>query len=155
MTPLKFRYFYDPNEDGSLCYFIGSHSQAFSFLGEYVSIGNEILTHVKNIDIFTGILDINGKEIYTNDILSYGCYTQRYEGLVALSDKGGFVYKCFSFKTEDGYEIWPKTGMMAFDEGWFHSEMKFPYAHVFKGQLLKENQGDEIIGNVYQNPEIF
>jgi len=74
---------------------------------------------------YTGLKDKNGKEIYEGDILSYGMWSD---------DKGSCIYKVY-WNEEDAL----------FDTLDLRHNQEMTHVETF---------GAEIIGNIYENPEL-
>jgi len=98
----------------------------------FVQIGYEgLMQEVKNVEIvlFTGLLDKNGKEIYESDVVRVDDDWDKY-GMTA----------------GESYEVY-------FNEGGFRLKPK--YDKNARGYWLEDNNEFEIIGNIYENPELI
>ena len=78
---------------------------------------------------FTGLLDKNGKEIYESDVVRVDDDWDKY-GMTA----------------GESYEVY-------FNEGGFRLKPK--YDKNARGYWLEDNNEFEIIGNIYENPELI
>lgn len=77
---------------------------------------------------FTGLTDRQGKEIYEGDVLSYG--------------KDSRTMVKFGFLNENDDEV------MAEITGWYEE-------HIQTGKIRPLKQVGEIIGNIYEHPELL
>jgi uncharacterized phage protein (TIGR01671 family) len=94
---------------------------------------------------YTGLKDINGKEIYDGDIAKYITYDDIY-----YSDKNNYEFKI-------NQVMWGETGD---SDGWLHDKH---YEWIIGEDSLADVADScyadkmyfEIIGNIYENPELL
>ena len=120
---------------------------------EYVDDDNVLrFVSFKNVELMqsTGLKDKNGKEIFEGDILKFNDEWNEYchEGYVDGSVEGiNFVEvvrgeACFEF----GKTRYPESSLFIYMED----------EHLSFAELVKDKDfGFEIIGNVYENPELL
>ncbi len=82
---------------------------------------------------FTGLHDKNGKEIYCGDIVKYD-YGNPFKREIPNPQIREIIFKdgCFSLKDDDYY-----------------------YNASYDTNLSKKNKNCEVIGNIYENPELL
>jgi uncharacterized phage protein (TIGR01671 family) len=108
---------------------------------EFLSLGKGELLNLKGVMQFTGLLDKQGKEIYEGDILKgYACYEDGYEETIGqvlckgdkyvLCAKNGNPFEYFNDGSHETYGL----------ECWRYGD---------------DDQEFEIIGNIYENPELI
>lgn len=114
--------------------------------------GNVVKEDIKNYDLMqsTGLFDRNGKEIFEGDILKFNdewdeyCYEGYVEGSVEGINYVEVVRgeACFEF----GKTKYPDSSLFILMED----------EHLnFKDFIKSEDFEFEIIGNIYENPELF
>lgn len=80
---------------------------------------------------YTGLNDRNGKDIYEGDIVNFGL-SLRYKYTIEFED-GSFVLKHTELKNENGLITWGSLNT----------------------SVLKDFISIEVIGNIYENPELL
>lgn len=119
--------------------------RAWDKLGGYMikEIKNLILPHSENefgtiLMQYTGLKDKNGKEIYEGDILKF------------------LVHYPADFQERNPYKRYGRIcGPVLWEEGWLYADKK---EHNGQDDMLlyqSSSQEFEIIGNIYQNPELL
>lgn len=99
--------------------------------------GNEmedVLTDQIELMQNTGLKDVNGKDIYENDILK------------VTSDDGAFYVATVKWFGDDGYPAFDLEGIPA---AWCYDSNAL--ATIFKSSI----ETCEVIGNIYENPELL
>jgi len=84
---------------------------------------------------YTGLKDKNGKEIYEGDILTYHYYDFM---CIVKFENGSFV--CYHAREKDWDENELKWGLLS---------------RAFDSDMIESFGEIEIIGNIYENPELF
>lgn len=106
------------------------------------------------IEQFTGLTDVNGKDIYEGDVLEY-CYETHGQTFYDPDTLGAVV-------GEPGIEtnvigkvaIWPSTGVVLTRIKAEHPE-DFDSSNLDVPKMLHVNKHFTIIGNVHENPELL
>ena len=129
MREIKFRVFWTHPE---------SDSQGFDFFNAGEEYGSpDPLCNISPFERFTGLRDINGKEIYEGDILNFD--DREFGGenkfFVVTFGKNHYDSGCYPFI---GFGLKP-IGRDDFDEHW----------------LMFENADFCILGNIHENPELL
>jgi uncharacterized phage protein (TIGR01671 family) len=118
-----------------------------AFYEDAYKINDDIRSHYEQWPLmqFTGLKDSKGKDIYEGDICSMDCLTAK-EGTVIDNDVD--EEPTFLVPPSNDYmlgEVKFKNGMFGL---FFHSDEE--------GEYMAELDSDiEIIGNVYENPELI
>lgn len=89
---------------------------------------------------FTGLLDRNGKEIYEGDIVKYRSFSTCLSGRSALNAVG--------VVTSSKYGTWIIEGQKSYQKG-------MPFENQFCGKKNAKREDEEVIGNIYENPELM
>ena len=97
---------------------------------------NEKEVCVDTIGQYTGFKDVNGNDIYEGDILK-NAFSDKPFGVVEWSIYGGYYYINCSVRSYNGYNSYRPLGEML--------DVKIDGKPV----------NLEVIGNVYDNPELF
>lgn len=113
--------------------YLGSWFEAHSMLHSEFGKQNEIMQ-------FTGLLDKNGTEIYEGDIVSYG--NRLYE--VAINFNGFYLQR---------YKLWNGKFKPAFT--YAMSLITKPRKDDDRGENGGVVDSAEVIGNIYQNPDLL
>jgi uncharacterized phage protein (TIGR01671 family) len=103
------------------------------------------IVDTQNIMQYTGLKDVNGKEIYDGDIAKYITYNDIY-----YSHKNNYEFKI-------NQVMWGETGD---SDGWLHDKH---YEWIIGNDSLADVADScyadkmyfEIIGNIYENPELL
>ena len=98
---------------------------------------NEILENGKPVMQCTGLKDKNGKLIYEGDIISFNC-TYRNK-ITNYKFAIVFFNGCFGVFTEINFE--PLTQFLDY--------------HCENGKIVYDDCYAEVIGNIYENPELL
>lgn len=139
MRQIKFR-IYDKKEKTWL--FGYKECGGFSILGEIVMLGELSsihLTRLNDLDVmqFTGLLDKNKKEAYEKDIIRLV-----FDTLCGVDSNGTEIY-----------ETTEEIGVVEFKDGEFVvTENK---GSIWENCSLSQLPSFEVIGDIYQNPELL
>ena len=125
MRDIKFRYTYKRKEDGKLYQVIYPFECIEKGTGGFSDLLNNNLWEIIGRDLYTGLKDKNKDEIYEGDILKAKMY----------DEKRLYVVQYY----EDGFEG-KDTKLLGNRQSAFHIHS------LIKG---------EIIGNIYENPELL
>ncbi|CAI6293840.1 MULTISPECIES: YopX family protein [Bacillus] len=137
MDIIKIRYTFRHKGSGNIemkWYSIGQlEERAAAKLSPVFSDEYELISR----DLYTGLKDKNGREIYEGDIIVYeidnGIGVERYCGKVFWSENEGEYKTCFGWLIE-------YVNTVGFDG--------LSRAAIYNDEL-------EVVGNIYKNPELF
>ncbi len=99
---------------------------------------------------FTGLHDRNGKEIYEGDIVRWQAKKGRvFQGFNLLNDPASLLYGVKPGEVDEDTTY--------IDVVEFHAGCYFLVCPCTKGGafLARENANSEVIGNIYENPELI
>ena len=102
---------------------------------------------------YTGVKDVNGKEVFEGDIVSE--HYQRIEGPNYDPVSFGFIDNDFEIDATliGKVVIWPSTGVMI-NKIITPDDWQFDKEHVVPTKF-HVTKGCEVLGNIYENPELL
>ena len=107
---------------------------------------------------YTGLKDKNGKEIYEGDIITYLDNSHDYGGDGCGNRKGVCKFSeitgSFFFKGDDG-DTRDYMNLVRMQEQWSKESGQTASSPFRDGKLVKSMLEIEVIGNIYENPELI
>ena len=130
----KFRVWYTPWDETEQPEMLYNAESAYDYMGEVPSSSFGSVLEDKSFEVMqcTGLKDKNGKLIYEGDIIKCWREDKEIGKFLVLYKKSGYRFAC-NFPDDNGYYIAPLADSLSF---W-------------------EDDRLEIIGNIYENPELL
>ena len=121
--------------------FVKWHYWGFVNDGEFTGVIPPIDEAAKNSQQFTGLMDSKGKEIYGKDVIKWGHNINTLGPNLGVCFDGGFA-----------------EGIGVVDIGPFGvsvgDKLLYDFSEHLEGPLDKPIEEFEVIGNIYQNPDL-